>query len=67
MNNPMQVLQQMNPAQLQQKFQQFQQGIQGNPQQQVMNMVQSGQISQQQWTQAQQIAKMLAGTFGINV
>ena len=66
-NNPMQMLQGMNPAQLQQRFQQFSSGIQGNPQQQVMQIVQSGGINQQQWNQAQQIARMLAQTFGIQV
>lgn len=67
MNNPMQTLQSMNPMQLQQRFQQFQSGIQGNPQQQVMQIVQNGNITQQQWNQAQQIARMLAQTFGIKL
>lgn len=66
-NNPMQAFQQMmaNPGQMQQRFQKFQQGFQGDPQQQVQQMLQSGQISQQQYSMAQQMARMLMQTFGI--
>ena len=48
MNNPMQMIQQ---------FQQFKQQFQGDPRQQVMNLMQSGQMSQGQFNQLQGMAK----------
>ena len=65
--NPMQIIQQLmgNPTQLKNDFGQFKRNVTGNPQQQVMNMVRSGQISQQQLNAAQQIAPMLANLLGI--
>lgn len=45
-----------NPMQLIQQINQFKQTINGNPEEIVRQMVQSGQVSQQQLNQAQQIA-----------
>lgn len=42
-----------------QQFKQFKQNFNGNPQEIVMNMVKSGQISQQQLNQAQMMARQL--------
>lgn len=49
----------MNPQfqNLLQRFQQFKSTFQGNPQQEVQKMLQSGKISQQQLNQAQQFAQ----------
>ena len=47
-NNPMQTLQQ---------FQQFRRSFQGNPQQMVQQMLQSGQITEAQLQQAMQMAR----------
>lgn len=48
------------PAMLQQ-FQQFKNSFKGNPKQVVMNMLQSGQISNPQLQQVMQMAKQLKG------
>lgn len=45
-----------NFQQLTQKFQQFRANYQGNPQQEVQRMLQSGQLSQQQLDQVQGLA-----------
>lgn len=47
MNNPMQMIQQFN---------QFRQQFQGDPKQQVQNLLNSGQMSQAQFNQLQQQA-----------
>ncbi len=49
-----------NMAQLAQQFQQFKQNFKGNPQAEVMRMLQSGQITQQQLNQAQQMAQQFS-------
>lgn len=41
------------------QFQQFKQTFRGNPQQQVQQLLQSGQISQQQYNNAVEMAKTL--------
>lgn len=46
-----------------QKYQQFRSQFQGNPQQEVQKMLQSGQINQQQLNQAQAIAQQFQGLF----
>lgn len=46
-----------NLQQMMQQFNQFRQTFQGDPKQTVMNMVNSGRISQQQLNQAQQMAR----------
>lgn len=50
-----------NMAQMIQQFQQFKQTLNGDPKQIVMNMLSSGQITQTQLNQAQQIAGQLRG------
>ena len=47
-----------------QSFNQFRQTFQGNPQQQIQNMLNSGQISQEQYNQAVQKAQQIAQLFG---
>lgn len=46
-----------NPTQLLQQFQQFRQSFNGNPQQMVQQMVQSGRVTQAQLQRAQQLAQ----------
>jgi hypothetical protein len=45
------------------RFQKFKKDFNGNPQEIVMNMVNSGQISQEQLNQFQQMANQLKGIF----
>lgn len=54
MNNPMNFLSQ---------FMQFGKSFQGNPQQAVMNMLNNGQMSQQQFNQLQNYANQIMNTF----
>ena len=59
-----QLYQQMQPQQntnLLQRFQQFKQGFQGNPQQ----MMNSGKVSQEQYNRAVQMAQQFQKMFGI--
>lgn len=44
-----------------QKFQQFRQSFQGDPKAEVMRLVQSGRISQQQLDRLQQMARQFQG------
>lgn len=53
-----------NFQQMMQQFNQFRQTFQGDPKQTVMNMVNSGQISQTQLNQAQQMAKQFQQMMG---
>ncbi|WP_242828253.1 hypothetical protein [Enterocloster clostridioformis] len=46
-----------NPMQMIQKFMEFKKNFRGNPQEEVQKMLQSGQITQQQLDQAQQMAR----------
>lgn len=48
-----------NPMQLMNQLNMFRQTIQGDPKDQVMKMVNSGQVSQAQLNQAQQMATQL--------
>lgn len=41
------------------QFNQFRQGIQGNPQQMVQNMLQNGQMSQEQFNQLSNMANQI--------
>lgn len=51
-----------NPtANLIQRFQQFKQSFNGNPQQMVQQMLQSGRVSQSQYNSAVQMAQQLQG------
>lgn len=44
-----------------QRFQQWRQGFQGDPQQMVQQMLSNGQMSQQQFGQLQQMARQIMG------
>ena len=60
--------QQMQPQQntnLLQKFQQFRQGFQGDPQQMIQQMMNRGRINQNQYNQAVQMAQQFQKMFGI--
>ena len=60
--------QQMQPQQntnLLQKFQQFRQQFQGDPRQQIQQMMNSGRINQNQYNQAVQMAQQFQKMFGI--
>lgn len=48
-----------------QRFQKFRQSFQGNPQQQVQQLLNSGKITQQQYDRAVQQAKALQKMLGI--
>ena len=48
-----------------QKFQQFRQMFKGDPQQQIQQMLNSGQVSLAQYNQAVQTAQQMARMFGI--
>lgn len=57
----------LNPTNgLLQRFQQFQRTFQGDPKQQVQQLLNSGKISQNQYNQAVQQAQQLARMLGIN-
>ena len=65
MFNPMQMFGNMQNMMAQ--FNQFRQQIQQqgiNPQQQVMHLMQSGKMSQQQFEQFKAMANMMSGMFG---
>lgn len=58
----------MNPLQLfgnmqnfMTQFNQFKNSVQGNPQQQVQQLLQSGRMSQEQYNQLHSLAKQLQG------
>lgn len=53
-----------NFQQMVQQFNQFRQTFQGDPKQTVMNMVNSGRISQSQLNQAQQMARQFQQMMG---
>lgn len=53
-----------NMAQLLQQFNQFRQNFHGNAQAEVMRLVQSGQISQQQLDQVQGMARQIYNMIG---
>ena len=53
-----------NMQQMMQSFNQFRQTFRGDPKQTVMNMVNSGQISQQQLNQAQHMARQFQQMMG---
>ena len=54
-----------NMAGMVQQFQQFKKTFQGNPQQQVQELLNSGKITQQQYDQAVQQAKALQKMLGM--
>lgn len=47
-----------NPAQMKQQFMQWRQGVNGDPQAIINQMMQSGRVSQAQLDKAQQMARM---------
>lgn len=54
-----------NPFQMMmQKFMQFRQGFQGNPQEQIQQILNSGKVNQQQYQQAVQMAQQFRQMFG---
>ena len=55
----------INPNMLMQ-FMNFQNSFRGNPQQMVQQMLQSGQVTPQQYQNAVQMAQQLAGMFNPN-
>ena len=61
MSNPL--FNQMQPqnqfTQMMQRFQQFRQQFQGDPRQQVQNLLNSGKVTQQQYNNAVQMAQQL--------
>ena len=59
MNNPFQQMQGMM-----QKFQQFQRMFQGDPKQQVQQLLNSGRVSQDQYNRAVQMAQQLQRMMG---
>ena len=63
MNNPFGLLGNNfgNIQNIVQQFQQFKNSYKGNPQQQIQQMLNSGQITQQQYDQAVQMANQLRG------
>lgn len=67
MSNPL--FNQMQPqnqfTQMMQRFQQFRQQFQGDPRQQVQNLLNSGKVSQQQYNNAVQMAQQLQRMMGI--
>ena len=67
MNNPLyqQMTPQNNMNSLLQRFQQFQQMFNGDPRQQVQNLLNSGKVSQSQYNQAVQMAQQLQNMMGI--
>lgn len=54
-----------NMTGLVQQFQQFKNAFQGDPRQQVQQLLNSGQVSQQQYNQAVQTAKALQKMLGM--
>ena len=54
-----------NPFQMMmQKFMQFRQGFQGNPQEQIQQILNSGKVNQQQYQQAVQMAQQFRQMLG---
>lgn len=53
-----------NMAQTMQQFQQFRQNFQGDPKQQVQQMLNSGQMTQEQLNQIMPMAQQLYGMMG---
>ena len=52
-----------NPMNMMQQFMQFKNNFQGDPQQAVMNLLNSGQMSQSQLNQLQGMARQFMNTF----
>ena len=65
MNPLYQQMQSQQNNSLLQRFQQFKQGFQGDPQQMIQQMMNSGRINQNQYNQAVQMAQQFQKMFGI--
>lgn len=65
MMNPMQMMPNGNPMQMMGQLQQFMQNFKGDPRAQIQQMMNSGQVSQQQYDQAVQMANNIAQMMGI--
>ena len=64
MNNPFSGMM-GNPFQMMmQRFMQFRQGFQGNPQEQIQQILNSGKVNQQQYQQAVQMAQQFRQMLG---
>ena len=62
MNPLFQMMNQANPmTNFMQRFQQFRQTFNGNPQQMVQNLLNSGKVSKAQYDQAVQMARQMQG------
>ena len=65
MSNPLfQMMQPNGMNGILQRFRQFQQAFQGDPRQQVQQLLNSGKVSQQQYNQAMQMAQQLQRMLG---
>ena len=64
MNNPLFNMMGNPMMNMMQRFQQFRQTFQGNPQEQIKQMISSGKINQQQYQQAVQMAQQLKQMMG---
>ena len=60
-NQPMNIMN--NPMEFMNRFNQFKKNFQGNPQQTVMNMLNNGQMSQEQFNQLQGMANQILNSF----
>ena len=58
------MMQQQQPGNIFQKFQQFQQMFRGDPKQQIQQMMNSGKINQDQYNKAVQMAQQFQRLFG---
>ena len=65
MNPLYQQMQSQQNNSLLQRFQQFRQGFQGDPQQMIQQMMNSGRIDQNQYNKAVQMAQQFQKMFGI--
>ena len=65
MNPLYQQMQSQQNNSLLQRFQQFRQGFQGDPQQMIQQMMNSGRIDQNQYNRAVQMAQQFQKMFGI--
>lgn len=65
MNKLYEQMQQQNPYQtMLRQFEEFKKNFSGNPQEKIQEMLNSGQITQQQYNQAVQKANMIKSMFG---
>ena len=57
--------QQMNPMQgFMQRFQQFRKAVNGNPQEQIQQLMNAGKVNQEQYNSAYQTAQQIMRMFG---